>query len=113
MKPWMVFLAAAAVTSTGFIKVCDWVFQCGCDWLWAAADAHCNIHNKTGKHCPFCSFGYSGYAAIFSTIVAVQAAASFLFAWSWRVRLAAALLAFPATFIVLALALGKYTGYWD
>ena len=108
-----IFVASAAVTSVFFINLCHLVFRCGCDWLWANADKHCNIHNATGKHCPFCSFGYEGYAGIFGTLVVVQALVSFLPAWPWKTRLAAALAAFPITFGVLALALGKYTGYWD
>lgn len=109
----IVLLVAATVTSTSFIKVCDWVFRCGCDWLWAAADAHCNIHVAGGKHCPFCSFGYFGYAGIFGTIVAVQAVFAFLPNWSAKSRLAAAVASYPVTFGILALVLGKYTGYWD
>lgn len=108
-----IFLASASLTSVFFINVCHLVFRCGCDFLWAAADAHCNIHNPTGKHCPFCSFGYAGYAGIFCTLVAAQAAFSFLPGWKWTARLAAAILAFPLVFGILAVVLGLYTGYWS
>jgi hypothetical protein len=108
-----IFLASAAVTSVFFINACHIVYRCGCDFLWAAADAHCNIHNPAGRHCPFCSFGYSGYGLIFGIIVAVQAGFSFLSPWNWNARLAASFAAFPTTFVLVALVLGAYTGYWN
>lgn len=108
-----IFVVAGALTSVFFINVCHLVFRCGCDFLWAAAAAHCNIHNPVGKHCPFCSFGYTGYAATFGLIVLVQAVFSFLPGWSGRSRLAAAIVSFPVTFLLLAAVLGTYTGYWN
>lgn len=107
------FVTAAALTSVFYINVCHLVFRCGCDFLWAAADAHCNIHNSTGKHCPFCSFGYTGYAGTFGIIIVVQALFSLLPNWTRPVRLGVAIAAFPVTFVLLALVLGTYTGYWD
>jgi hypothetical protein len=111
-----VFLIAAAVTSIFYINFCATVFQCGCQSLWGMADKFCNIHHTQahgGKGCPWCSFGYIGYAGVYGTILTAQAACAFLPRWIWEVRLAGALLAFPLVGGVLALALGMLTGYWS
>ena len=112
----VIFLIAATVTSVFFIHFCATVFQCGCQPLWGAADKLCNIHHAHahgGKGCPWCSFGYTGYAAVFGTMLAAQAACVFLPRWIWQVRLAAALLAFPLSGAILAFVLGTWTGYWS
>jgi hypothetical protein len=106
----LIFAASAAVTSVFFINFCSLVFQCGCRSLWAGADAFCNIHHATGRHCPWCAHNpYIGYAAM----IASQAAISF---WPsnapWALRLGAALAAFPALGGAAALVYGLASGYW-
>ena len=58
------FAASFSVTCLFFINVCNWIFGCGCRSLWAGADAMCNVHLSASRHCPFCSRGVAGYAAI-------------------------------------------------
>ncbi len=111
-----IFLIAAAVTSIFFIQFCATVFQCGCQALWGNADRFCNIHAAHGRHCPWCSFGNTGYALVYGSMIAVQAALAFLparWGWGWALRLASSLAAFPAVGTVLAISLGLYTGYWN
>jgi len=111
-----IFLVSAVVTSVFFINFCATVFQCGCQSLWGEADRYCNIHARHGKHCPWCVFGYAGYAFVYGSMLVCQAIPAFWavrWGWSWPVRLAASVAAFPASGLVLAYALGTYTGYWD
>lgn len=111
-----IFLVALTVTSLFFINFCASVFQCGCQSLWTTADKYCNIHAAHAHHgikgCPWCSFGYAGYALVFGSIAASQLACAFLPGLSWPVRLAASLAAFPVVGGILAFVLGTYTGYW-
>ncbi len=111
-----VFLVGATVTSVFFIDFCAWVYQCGCQSLWLAADKHCNSHAVHAGHgakgCPWCSFGYTGYVLVYGTLVAAQAAMALLPPWQWPVRLAATLATFPLVGFLLAKVLGIWTGYW-
>ena len=107
-----IFAAAGAVTSVFFIQFCATVFQCGCQAIWSTGAAHCNIHNATGRHCPWCVYGTTGYAAVYGTMLLSQFALSFLPGWSWAIRLLASLAAFPVSGAILAVVLGLWTGYW-
>ncbi|MEZ5403840.1 MAG: hypothetical protein R2729_29440 [Bryobacteraceae bacterium] len=116
LVPIGVFLAGSTVTSLFFINFCATVYQCGCQSLWTTADQFCNIHASHGRHCPWCSFGYTGYVLVYGTMVAAQAVTVFAAVrrgWTWPLQLAATLLAFPAIGLILAVALGLYTGYWN
>ena len=109
-----IFAAAATVTSVFFIDFCNWIYACGCRSLWAGAAAHCNIHIAGAKHCPFCSIGTNGYAAVFLAIIVPQGFFSFRPArWAWYARFAAALGAFPLIGSAIALPLGWAKGYWN
>ncbi len=109
-----VFLAGAALTSLLFINVCDLFYQCGCEAWWASAAAHCNIHNQSGPHCPWClDGGIRGYI-VFGAVLAVQAVGAFRPGEAnWWKRLAAVLAALPIVGGLLALAFGLSTGYWS
>ncbi len=110
----LIFLTAASVTSTFFIQFCNFAYSCGCEAIWAAGAAHCNIHNPAGKHCPWCVYGNTGYAAVYGTMLATQAVFSvFPRSWPWPARLGVSLAGFPAAGTVLALVLGWSTGYWE
>ena len=108
-----IFFAASIVTSVLFINFCNFVYQCGCESLWAGAADHCNIHDPQSRHCPWCTIGTTGTAAIWACIVAVQALVAFrwpgLGLWP---RAIFVLLAFPVTGAVLALLTGLARGYW-
>jgi hypothetical protein len=109
----LLFLAAAVVTSVFFIDFCNLVYRCGCRSLWAGADAYCNIHVRGVKHCPWCSIGTAGGVAVWSAIVASQAAVCF---GMTRLSLVASCIVtfstFPLVGGVLALATGLWLGYW-
>jgi hypothetical protein len=107
------FLVSFAVTSTFFINFCAWVFACGCRALWAGADAACNIHAQHGRHCPWCSHGYAGYAAVMAMICTPQLAVSLFARWNWPLRTAICVALFPATGGVVALIYGWLEGYWS
>ena len=111
-----IFILSATLTSVFFIQFCATIFQCGCQSLFGDADRYCNIHNAHGKHCPWCSFGYTGYAFVYGGMIASQALSAFVpvrWGWSWFPRLVTSLAAFPVVGTVLALTLGWYTGYWN
>jgi hypothetical protein len=109
-----IFAVAATVTSVFYINFCGTVFQCGCQSLWSTAALHCNIHAPAGKHCPWCSFGRAGYAAVYGPMLASQALLSFVpRRWGWLERLTAALAAFPTVGGVLAVLFGLLVGYWN
>jgi hypothetical protein len=108
-----VFLVAATATSLFFINLCGTIFQCGCQSLWAGADQHCNVHQPAGKHCPWCSPSEAGYAA-YGAMIGTQAILSFVpRGWNWRRRLLSSVAAFPVVGLVLGLAFGIGSGYWD
>lgn len=115
--PLAIFGVALTVTSLFFINFCATVFQCGCQSLWGAADKFCNIHAAHAHHgikgCPWCSFGYAGYALVFGLIATAQLLAAFIPRWPLPARLALSLAAFPVAGGILALVLGLYTGYWS
>ena len=106
------FAISFAVTCLFFINVCNWLFDCGCQSLWAGADAMCNVHLAHVKHCPICSRGMPGYAAVMAAVSAPQLAAS---AWLPRdraTRIAICLLLFPAGMMIVGGLLGLHDGYW-
>ena len=106
------FAVSFAVTSLFFINVCDWIFGCGCRSLWAGADALCNVHLAASRHCPFCSHGVPGYAAIITLVGAPQFAVSMWSRWSSAVRIAVCLLLFPAAMLAVGFVAGSYDRYW-
>lgn len=108
-----VFAAAAGVTCALFIDYCNLIFRCGCQSLWAAADAHCNIHHPSPPHCPFCAHGSAGYAIVLAWILLPQFALSWWPAGrSWVMRLVLAVAAFPVAAGIAAVGLGWFDGYW-
>ena len=107
-----IFLVSAVITSVFLINFCAMIYGCGCTFLWAGADTHCNIHTGP-KHCPWCSIGMSGFAGVYLTIIAAQAIAAFgPWALSWPGRLGMTIAAFPAAGTVVALVVGLYKRYW-
>ena len=109
-----IFLVAATVASLGFLNFCATLFHCGCQSLWTTRDQHCNVHAAAGRHCPFCGYGPLGYLLVLGSMIAAQAACTFLpRRWSWPVRLASALAAFPVLGGMEAGVLGWATGYWN
>lgn len=105
------FGVSFAVTCVFFLDVCAWLFECGCRSLWAGADATCNIH-AVGRHCPVCSHGVAGYAAMMTALCAPQLLASTWSNWSLPVRTILCLAIFPAAFVGAGLLLGVSDGYW-
>ena len=104
---------AGGTTCLFFINFCNWVFRCGCQSLWAGADAHCNIHAAAGHHCPFCHHGAATSAVMLFLILIPQALLSWWPArWDWRIRLILALLVFPVAGGIAAGVLGWFDGYW-
>jgi hypothetical protein len=117
-RPWLVSLVtgcfAAAVTSVFYIDLCNLIYQCGCDHLWGAMATRCNVHNATGRHCPWCSVSLGRYGVLFGGIIVVQLALGFFpRRWHWSRRLAAALAAFPVLGAIEGVLLGITTGYWN
>ena len=59
----ILLLAALAIVAASVLMppVCNLLFRCGCSWIWTTAAAHCNVHNSSPPHCPWCSHGALGY----------------------------------------------------
>lgn len=110
----MIGCAAASVTCLFYMDLCSAIYRCGCDHVWGAREAHCSIHNASGKHCPWCSFGQAGYGILFGVVVLAQLLLGvFPRHWNWGKRLATALAAFPVLGGVEGASLGWITGYWN
>jgi hypothetical protein len=110
---WAIFGLSAVVSSVFLINLCDLIYNCGCESLWAGQADHCNIHNSGGRHCPWCSIGNPGYFGIILGIVGTQAVVSLgPKAWGWRSRLAAGLIAFPVAGGLIGVGLGWWMSYW-
>ena len=106
------FGVSFAVTSAFFINMCAWLFACGCRSLWAGADATCNIHTA-GPHCPVCSHGVAGYAAMMAVLCPPQFFASIWSSRSLPVRTILCLAIFPVVFVGAGLLFGLLDGYWQ
>ena len=106
------FAVSFAVTCVFFIDICDWIFDCGCRSLWAGADAMCNVHIVGSRHCPFCSRGVPGYAAIMAAVTLPQFAVAVWTGWSTMARLVVCVLLVPVSMVVVGLLAGAYDGYW-
>ena len=109
----LVFAAAVAVSAVFFVDVCGLVYQCGCRPLWAGAAAHCNIHDPVSRHCPWCSFGAAGGAAVYAAVAGAQGLAVYLPRdIGLLARFGYAIAAFLAAAGLLGAGLGIATGYW-
>ena len=106
------FGVSFAVTSAFLINLCAWLFECGCRALWAGADAACNVHTAGGPHCPVCSHGASGYAAMMAVVCAPQFFVSVGARWNLPARTILCVALFPVVFVGAGLLLGLSDGYW-
>lgn len=107
-------LAAATITSVFFLNYCNAVFQCGCQGVWAQLDAHCNIHNPSGRHCPVCTLPIAGQVGIWAMMVIPQVLLAFAKnSWSTGKRLVLSVSAFPVLGLVPMVGLGLLMGYWS
>ena len=106
------FTLSLTATCLLFLDVCAWIFECGCRSLWAGADTLCNVHMADSRHCPFCSHGTVGYAAVMIAVCVPQAAVSGWTRYRRTTRVLMCLLAFPATMVGVGLLLGAYERYW-
>jgi hypothetical protein len=106
----VIFLSSACVTSVLFINFCAAVFQCGCLWLWAGADAACNIHRADTPHCPWCE--HNAYVPYLAIVIAQGVASYWPSPIRPALRAAVTFAIFPALGGVLALAYGAASGYW-
>lgn len=110
----IIFVLSAALTCAFIIDFCGLVYSCGCQSWWKAGSQQCNIHNASGKHCPWCTHGGSGFVAGGLGVFVAQGWLSFRpRRWSWPKRLAASLAAFPVIGGIAAVIVGYYQGYWN
>jgi hypothetical protein len=93
-----------AVTSVFLYPLCHVVFRCGCETMWAGAAERCNVHAKTGEHCPWCEDPLLGGTG-FVFILALQATA-FVLARSRKLSVPAATFAGVAVLPVAVLLSG-------
>ena len=113
LKRGLIFGVGAAITSVLFINFCATMFQCGCQSLWTAAAAFCNVHAAGSRHCPWCAYGTTASLIPYAGMLVAQAAISF---WPRpmpaALRLAGAVAAFPIAGAAIAVVYALATGYW-
>jgi hypothetical protein len=99
------WLALASASWLFLIRLCGWIYQCGCRNWWDGGAAQCNIHLAHAKHCPLCATPYV-YDGLLLVIVIAQGRLVWRGGWLW------AALAFPGITLFSTLVLGWYRGYW-
>jgi hypothetical protein len=61
---WPLVLAGLAAL-VGYIFIaplCDWLFNCGCDWPWRGLAEHCNAFiAESPEKCPWCVNSFIAY----------------------------------------------------
>ena len=65
----LVLALATALTAATGLPLCNAIFDCGCSWIFAGADAHCDIHRAGPPDCPVCAnwlYGAPFFAAIWA-----------------------------------------------
>ena len=72
----------------------------------------CNVHIANSRHCPICSHGMAGYAAVMAAVSLPQFAASFWLSRGMRARIVVCLLLFPAGMVAVGVVAGIWDGYW-
>ena len=103
---------ALGVTYVFFIQYCDLLFDCGCRALWAGRAAHCNIHNPSPPHCPWCVDGGILGQWTHAGIVVAQAALALWPGRFGKLRAASVFLAFPVVGGLGGLIAAMTTDYW-
>lgn len=113
MKRGLVFALGAGLTCAFIIDLCNLFYRCGCRSWWSGAAEACNVHMAGVKHCPWCTIGTGGFAAVVAGIVAAQAWLTFGFpSWRWTRRIVAVAAALPVAGALAAVVLGLWQGYW-
>jgi hypothetical protein len=106
--------AALFASSLFFLDLCGLVFSCGCRSLWSGGAAHCNIHNPSPPHCPWCAHPAAGGAVAVAAIAAVQGWILFRRGRAGLpLRFALALLSFPVTAGLVGRIQGFLWDYWS
>lgn len=109
----LLFSVALVFSSVFFIDFCAWLFQCGCQSLWAGAEETCNIHIAHSRHCPWCVHPYAGGLAAFGAVTLAQIGAMAApFGWGLATRFGLALSALPLVAGTIGLVQGWWWGYW-
>ena len=111
LSAWVVGLSVVLLTAVLLHNVCDLFYDCGCTWLWAGGDAHCNIHEANGPHCPWCANGLGGLV----TVLGLTTLAEMLGAWGPRrpfwARLVGSVFAGALTLLALGILFALHDGY--
>lgn len=106
-------ILSLAVTFVFFINLCNAIYQCGCQSIWAGLARSCNIHTAGVKHCPWCSHGAFVYNSVLALVLIPQLLVCWLPGrWNWRPRFVAALFLFPLVGSLAAIVMGWADGYW-
>lgn len=106
------FAAAAGFTYLFFINWCDWVYDCGCTFLWAGAAAHCNIHQPGPPDCPWCVRPELAGIAFFAALGSQAAIAFWPGALGW-LRVLGSFVVSPLAAGAVGLVTGWAVGYWS
>lgn len=107
------FSATLLVSGVLFINLCGAAFGCGCEALWSAAAANCNVHHGAPPHCPWCVHPGWGGAVAFFSVAAAQATAVFApLGLGMGTRVVLAFIALPVVGGSVAWLQGLLFGYW-
>lgn len=107
----LIFAAGVGFTAAFIINWCDLIYRCGCTFQWAGGADHCNIHNPSPPHCPWCSEGGWG-AMAYGFILFVQGVVAFAPGRAGWKRIVGVFVASPLAAALAGLVIGLWTGYW-
>lgn len=111
---WALFLSVFALTAATSINFCATLFGCGCQGFLGAVADHCNIHNRVGPHCPWCTHGGAGFVVGMVPVFITQGWIVWRNnAWTLQIRALAALAAYPLLGGALGFLVGWLQGYWN
>ena len=111
-KKAVTFLLPAGVSLLFLTNLCNLLFQCGCRSWWLGAAVVCNIQTPGASHCPWCSYGQSGFLVPLVGIWVIQVAISFVPGrFSWANRMVFSLAAFPVIGGLIGFVFAVYSDY--
>lgn len=107
-------LLLAPVIALSLHPACNFIFECGCEPVWAGGVEHCNIYVPEAPDCPWCTGGLARTlwvgAIVLGAPLLLAARSAMRGRRLWRVLLAG-LLGYAAGALLAGLLAALVTGY--